>query len=157
MPADATPEFYLADEEAARRFGATLGHALRPGDTVLLDGPVGAGKSHIARAAIRALCGAATEVPSPTFTLVQTYDGPEGELWHADLYRLTGGHEVDELGLTEAMGRDIVLVEWPDRLGSRTPGNAMRLTLAVEGDGRRARLAHAPAHILAALEQGTNS
>lgn len=155
MPAVATPEFYLPDEEAGRRFGASLGHALRPGDTVLLEGPVGAGKSHIARAVIRVLCGAETEVPSPTFTLVQTYDGPDCEIWHADLYRLTGGHEVDELGLTEAMGRDIVLVEWPDRLGSRAPGNAMQLTLTVEGDGRRARLDHARPHILAALDQGT--
>ncbi len=144
-------EFLLSDEEMARRFGAALGAALQPGMTVLLEGPVGAGKSHIARAAIRALAGAATEVPSPSFTLVQTYDSPRGEVWHADLYRLSGPDEVLELGLAEAMDSAIVLVEWPDRLGDLAPAGAMRLSLAVEAEARRARLSGAPASVLAAL------
>jgi tRNA threonylcarbamoyladenosine biosynthesis protein TsaE len=155
MHAVGNVEFLLSDEEMARRFGAALGLALRPGMTVLLDGPVGAGKSHIARAAIRALAGEATEVPSPSFTLVQTYDTPQGEVWHADLYRLTGPDEVMELGLPEAFQGAIVLVEWPDRLGALTPETAIRLSLRIEGDARRAVLTGAPADLLAALSGWT--
>lgn len=153
MPPTGCAEYLLADETAATRLGAALGLALRPGETVLLEGPVGAGKSHIARAAIRAVLGEATEVPSPSFTLVQTYDGPAGEIWHADLYRLTGSDEVHELGLTEAMDKAIVLIEWPDRLGDLAPPDAIRLSLAVEGDARRARLTNAPDALLAQLAQ----
>ncbi|MCB6177903.1 tRNA (adenosine(37)-N6)-threonylcarbamoyltransferase complex ATPase subunit type 1 TsaE [Rhodobacter sp. Har01] len=153
MPAAGVAEFQLDDEEAARRFGARLGRCLRPGDTLLLEGPVGAGKSHIARAAIRALAGAATEVPSPTFTLVQTYDGPSCEIWHADLYRLSSSVEVAELGLAEAMGRDIVLIEWPDRLGLEQPAEAIRLRLVLRGEGREAQLSGAPARLMTCLMQ----
>ena len=151
MPPKTTAEFLLEDETRASRFGAALAHLLRPGDTLLLDGPVGAGKSHVARAAIRALCGAETEVPSPTFTLVQTYDTPGAEVWHADLYRLTDPSEVEELGLTEAMEHAIVLIEWPDRLGSLRPATAITLRLQPEGDARRAGLTGAPTDLLACL------
>lgn len=151
MPATPSCTFLLATEEEARRFGARLGHCLRAGMTVLLEGPVGAGKSHIARAAIRARAGAETEVPSPTFTLVQTYDTPGAEVWHADLYRLTDPSEVEELGLTEAMEHAIVLIEWPDRLGSLRTATAITLRLQPEGDARRARLTGAPADLLACL------
>lgn len=153
MPPKTTAEFLLEDEIRASRFGAALAHLLHPGDTLLLDGPVGAGKSHIARAAIRALCGAETEVPSPTFTLVQVYDGPDCEIWHADLYRLTDPDEVIELGLIEAMDSAILLVEWPDRLGSYVPDNALRLRLSPEGGGRRAVLEGAAPGMLAALQE----
>jgi tRNA threonylcarbamoyladenosine biosynthesis protein TsaE len=146
-------EFLLPNEETARQFGAALGLALRPGMTVLLDGPVGAGKSHIARAAIRALAGEATEVPSPSFTLVQTYDTVQGEVWHADLYRLTGPDEVLELGLAEAMQSAIVLIEWPDRLGTLTPSNATRLSLQMNGDARSALMTDAPDALLSALSR----
>ncbi len=121
--------------------------------TVLLDGPVGAGKSHIARAAIRALAGEATEVPSPSFTLVQTYDTLQGEVWHADLYRLTGPDDVLELGLAEAMQSAIVLIEWPDRLGKLTPSNATRLSLQMNGDARSALMTDAPDALLSALSR----
>ncbi len=146
-------QFHLADEEAARRFGARFGLSLRPGMTVLLEGPVGAGKSHLARAAIRALAGAEIDVPSPTFTLVQTYDTGAGEIWHADLYRLTDIAEVEELGLTAAMGEAILLIEWPDRLGSYAPADAIRVALAYEGEGRRLTVT-APAEFLASLTDG---
>ncbi len=146
-------EFSLPDAESARRFGAALGRALRPGVPLLLEGPLGAGKSHIARAAIRALAGEETEVPSPTFTLVQTYDGPEGEIWHADLYRLGDPAEVGELGLAEAMETAIVLVEWPDRLGRFRPAGAAVLRLMPEGEGRRARLS-GDAALIGALKAG---
>jgi len=144
-------EFHLPDPDAAGRFGGRLGRCLRPGDVLLLQGPVGAGKTHLARAAIRALCGAETEVPSPSFTLVQTYEGPDCDIWHADLYRLASSSEVDELGLDEAMGRDIVLVEWPDRLAGQAPAGAMTVDIAIEGDGRRLRLTGAAAAFLACL------
>jgi tRNA threonylcarbamoyladenosine biosynthesis protein TsaE len=140
----------LPDEAAASAFGARLGHCLRPGMVILLEGRLGAGKTHLARAAIRALCGDGTEVPSPTFTLVQTYDGPDCEIWHADLYRLTHLSEVDELGLDSAMGREIVLVEWPDRLGPPPP-DAVTLRLSPEGDGRRLEIMGAAPGLLSCL------
>lgn len=123
--------FWLPDDAATDRAGAALGLALRPGDAVLLEGPLGAGKSALARAAIRARTGA-TEVPSPTYTLVQTYDGADAVLWHADLYRLAGPDEAVELGLDEAFETAIALVEWPDRLGSLRPPRALTATLAFD-------------------------
>lgn len=132
---------HLADPEAATAFGRCLGLCLQPGDTVLLEGPIGAGKTHLARAAIRALLGDdGFEVPSPTYTLVQIYDGPAAAIWHADLYRLSGPAEVEELGLHEAMGADIVMIEWPDRLGEAHPETALTLTLSLAGGGRDLRI-----------------
>lgn len=131
----------LVDETATDRLGRALAACLRPGDTVLLSGPVGAGKSHLARAFLHARFGAATEVPSPTFTLVQTYGSTPGdEVWHADLYRLSGIGDLEELGLEAALGTAICLIEWPERLGARVPPDALRLELSVSGDGRRAFL-----------------
>ncbi|MBI1171081.1 tRNA (adenosine(37)-N6)-threonylcarbamoyltransferase complex ATPase subunit type 1 TsaE [bacterium] len=127
----------LADETDTTRLGRALSSVLRAGDSLLLDGPIGAGKTHLARALIRARLGEAQEVPSPTFTLVQTY-GSEPEIWHADLYRLSHSDEVLELGLEEAFASAICLIEWPDRLGDILPDNPIRLSLAPQGDGRRA-------------------
>ncbi|WP_298858993.1 tRNA (adenosine(37)-N6)-threonylcarbamoyltransferase complex ATPase subunit type 1 TsaE [uncultured Sulfitobacter sp.] len=111
----------------ARRLGAVLG----AGDTVLLHGDVGAGKTHFARALIQSLLASPEDVPSPTFTLVQTYDAASGvEIWHADLYRLTDATEIEELGLLDAMEAAICLIEWPDRLTSLTPDDALDITLA---------------------------
>lgn len=127
----------LADARATEALGQRLAKVAQPGDCLLLSGPIGAGKSTLARAFIRARCGAEEEVPSPTFTLVQVYDGGGCDIWHADLYRLTHPDEVWELGLDEAFDRAICLVEWPDRLGRHVPSGAMHLALEAAGDGRR--------------------
>lgn len=124
-----------AETEALGRSLATLAG---PGDAILLEGPIGAGKSCLARAFIRARLGEAEEVPSPTFTLVQVYDDDGTEIWHADLYRLTHPDEVWELGLDQAFETAICLVEWPDRLGSHLPPGALTIRLEAKGEGRQA-------------------
>lgn len=143
MPFDPSPrwsaEVALPREEDTARLGGRLAPRLGPGDVLLLSGPVGAGKSALARALIRARLGdPAAEVPSPTFTLVQTYG--DGALWHADLYRLSGPAEALELGLAQAFEEAICLVEWPDRLGPLAPPGALRIDLAPDGEGRRVTL-----------------
>ena len=105
-----------------------LAAMLAPGDVILLQGDVGAGKTHFARAAITSLLPLPEDIPSPTFTLVQTYDGRNAAIWHSDLYRLTSTLEIEELGLTEAFDDAICFVEWPDRLGELTPIDALTLT-----------------------------
>jgi tRNA threonylcarbamoyladenosine biosynthesis protein TsaE len=129
-------DLFLPDEEATEAFGRWLAPALRMGDTVLLTGVIGAGKTHLVRAILKRRLGAATEVPSPTFTLVQAYDDGDLEIVHADLYRVNHPDEVMELGLEEAMAKGIALVEWPERLGSYRPTHALDLTLAPLAEGR---------------------
>ncbi|MCB1341471.1 MAG: tRNA (adenosine(37)-N6)-threonylcarbamoyltransferase complex ATPase subunit type 1 TsaE [Pseudooceanicola sp.] len=122
-----------SSEAETASLAVRLGAGLRPGDCVLLDGPIGAGKTHFCRALIRSLLAREEDIPSPTFTLVQSYDGVSGPIWHADLYRLGHVDEVMELGLDEAFGTAICLVEWPDRLGGLAPRDALRVGLAPEG------------------------
>lgn len=117
----------LDSPDATCAFAQALAPLLHPGDTLLLSGGVGAGKTHFARCLIRALLIAPEDVPSPTYTLVQTYEGQTGEIWHADLYRLGDTMELVELGLAEAFSTAICLVEWPDRLGDLTPADALWL------------------------------
>ncbi|PKP79552.1 MAG: tRNA (adenosine(37)-N6)-threonylcarbamoyltransferase complex ATPase subunit type 1 TsaE [Alphaproteobacteria bacterium HGW-Alphaproteobacteria-2] len=125
----------LPGPEATVRLAQPMAGHLRAGDAILLEGPVGAGKTHFARALIRALqhhAGAEPEeVPSPSFTLVQTYRAGELEIWHADLYRLGDVGELAELGLDEAFERALVLVEWPEKLGDMAPTDALRLVFSV--------------------------
>ncbi|GMG82911.1 tRNA (adenosine(37)-N6)-threonylcarbamoyltransferase complex ATPase subunit type 1 TsaE [Paralimibaculum aggregatum] len=129
----------LPDETATAAFGAALAAALRPGDCVTLTGPLGAGKSALARAVIRAALGApGLEVPSPSYTLVNVYgegDGPE--IWHADLYRLGSAEEALELGLDEALSEAILLIEWPDRMGTALPARRLEITIEVAPDEAR--------------------
>ena len=130
--------FHLASPERTCALARALAPRLRPGDVVLLSGPVGAGKSHFARCLILALLDLPEDVPSPTYTLVQTYPGRSGEIWHADLYRLNDVVEIEELGLIEAFDSAICLVEWPDRLHDLAPAAALHVALdAPERDDRR--------------------
>ncbi len=131
---------YLPDEAATARLGAWFAPRLVAGDCLLLAGQIGAGKSHFARALIRARLGRMEDVPSPTFTLVQTY-AADVEIWHADLYRLSGPREVQELGLDEAFAAAICVVEWPDRLGTLAPDAAVRIAFSLQGEGRLAEIA----------------
>ncbi len=132
---------HLDSLAATERLAARLASVLRPGDALLLEGPLGAGKSALARALLRRLAGdPALEVPSPSFTLVQSYDLPDGgAAHHYDLYRLSGPADLAELGWDEARG-GIVLVEWPDRLGALRPEDAIALALA-PGAGEEERVA----------------
>ncbi len=105
---------------------------VRPGDAILLDGPMGAGKTTLARAFLRQLTGdAGLEVPSPTFTLVQTYETRVGPVHHYDLWRLDGPAALTELGWDEACN-DVVLVEWPDRLSDLRPRDALTVILRLQ-------------------------
>lgn len=129
----------LKSETDTLALGARIAAALRAGDTVLLSGDLGAGKTTLARGVIQSRLGD-IDVPSPTYTLVQTYEWGAGELWHCDLYRLDRPDDVYELGLMDALDEEIVLIEWADRLGVHCPANAMRVDLSFDGDGRIATL-----------------
>lgn len=127
----------LTSPEQTACLATILGRMLGAGDVLLLGGSIGAGKTHFARALIQsrlAAEGLAEDVPSPTFTLVQTYIAGALEIWHADLYRLTSPDEVLELGLDEAFETALCLIEWPDRLADLAPGGALALDFAATGD-----------------------
>jgi tRNA threonylcarbamoyladenosine biosynthesis protein TsaE len=131
----------LPDLDATERLAARLAPLARPGDALLLEGPLGAGKSAFARAFLRAIThDPMLEVPSPSFTLVQSYDLPDGtEAHHFDLYRLSGPDDVAELGWDEAR-RGILLVEWPERLIDLRPEDALTIGMAY-GETETARVA----------------
>ncbi len=114
-------ERHLPDPSATEVLGGALARLARPGDVIALWGDLGTGKTVLARAFIRALTNAHEEVPSPTFTLVQTYDAPQGAIHHFDAYRLETPQEAFELGIEDAFCDGISLIEWPGRLGSLLP------------------------------------
>lgn len=120
----------LANEAATGRFAARLARLARRGDVIALHGELGSGKTTFARAFIRARLGESLEVPSPTFTLVEIYDGGDSApaIWHFDLFRLNGADEARELGFEEALADDISLIEWPERLGPLLPAERLALT-----------------------------
>ena len=133
----------LSDEAATTRLGETIAPLLAQGEAVLLDGPLGMGKSTLARGLIRALAGPDEDVPSPTFTLVQFYEGTP-PVAHFDLYRLEDPEEIEEIGLYEALEDGAVLIEWPERLGTggaeALSPDRLSVTLETDGAGRRAHL-----------------
>ncbi len=136
----------LADLQATAGLARDIARLARRGDVIGLTGDLGAGKTTFARAFIRAWSsrhgGEAEEVPSPTFTLVQIYDGGPAPVWHFDLYRLGKAEEAFELGIEEAFGEGVSLIEWPELLGPLLPANylELRLTFGALPEARRARL-----------------
>jgi tRNA threonylcarbamoyladenosine biosynthesis protein TsaE len=144
-------ELVLPTEAATTALGIRLASLARTGDCILLEGQIGSGKSHLARSFIRARLGREEDVPSPTFTLVQVYEAEDADIWHADLYRLSHPDEVRELGLEAAFGRAIVLVEWPDRLGTLASPQALWVRLEMAGEGRKATLSGGRPELLRAL------
>lgn len=126
----------LADEAATTALGRAIAPLLRAGDAVLLDGPLGMGKSTLARGLIRALAGEEADVPSPTFTIIQFYETAP-PVAHFDLYRLERASEAAEIGLDEALDVGAALIEWPERLGDDPDVwlGPDRLTIRLEEDG----------------------
>lgn len=130
----------LNDEAATARLGEAIARALRPGEAVCLSGPLGAGKSTLARALVRTLTAPDEDVPSPTFTLVQFYDGEALKIAHFDLYRLTSPDEAYEIGLDESLDEGAAVIEWPERLAGQLPPDRLDVEIAIDGAGRSARL-----------------
>lgn len=131
----------LPDLAATEQLAIRLVALIHKGDAILLEGPLGAGKTALARALIRAATGdPGLDVPSPSFTMVQSYETRLGVVHHFDLWRLDGPAGLTELGWDEAR-QEIVLVEWPDRLGPLRPADGLTVSLELaEGEGRRASL-----------------
>ncbi len=135
-----TDERFLPDDAATAALGAELAGGIAPGDLVLLEGGLGAGKTALARATIRGLMSdSGLEVPSPSFALVQPYEGNGRFVLHADLYRLAAARDVDELGLFDRP-EAIVIVEWPDRAPALARRARYRIALAVPPDGQGRRV-----------------
>lgn len=135
----------LVDAAATEAFGRALATRVRPGDVVALSGQLGAGKTSIARGLLAAL-GLEGEAPSPSFAIVQPYEPPETAIpvLHVDLYRIEDPGEAEELGLDDARGDSLLLVEWPERLPDSFWADALWLTLTIETDGSRSLTARVP-------------
>ncbi len=148
----------LTSPEKTAELAAAFARLVRPGDVFLLSGQIGAGKTHFTRSLIQARLAYADrpveDVPSPTFTLVQTYEVDGFEIWHSDLYRLTHPDEVEELGLFDAFDTAVCLIEWPDRLGDLAPDKAIRMDFSVPDDPetRIVDLSGLPEHLEPVLE-----
>jgi tRNA threonylcarbamoyladenosine biosynthesis protein TsaE len=132
----------LADMAATSAAGNALAKCLGPGDVITLSGPLGVGKTALARAVLAGL-GHKGEVPSPTFAIVQPYEALDPPVWHADLYRIDHSSELEEIGLDGAAD-GLLLVEWPERAGDGAWPDALRLTLDFAPDGARRLTAKVP-------------
>ena len=139
MSAYSSQQLLTSPQETAN-LAARIAPHLRAGDTVLLEGPRGAGKTHFARAVILARISVPEDIPSPTYTMVQTYDAGDVEIWHCDLYRLTSPNEALELGLEDAFENSICLVEWPDRLADLAPNDGLILSFSVVAEAEHRHL-----------------
>ncbi len=139
-----TQSFTTATEGETRAFAARLAALCKPGDCLLLQGDLGAGKTALARGFIQSLVPN-TEVTSPTFNLVQTYDAAPATIWHFDLYRLKSPSELAEIGLDDALESGITLIEWPEIAQSHWPKHALTIQLQASGDSRTLTLSGASA------------
>jgi tRNA threonylcarbamoyladenosine biosynthesis protein TsaE len=132
----------LEDEAATMRLGRLLAREVRAGDVITLSGPLGVGKTALARGFLAAL-GHEGEVPSPSFALVQPYEDLDPPVWHVDLYRVEDPSELEELGLDSALD-GVLIVEWPERGGEGVWAGALRLSLEFGQNGDRILTAHVP-------------
>ena len=128
----AAANFKVSSLAETERLAARLGPLLRSGDVVALSGDLGSGKTAFARGLIWALLGPETDVPSPTFNLVLTYDLDNTVLWHFDLYRLERPDDAFELGIEDAFATGISLIEWPEKLGGLLPADSLRVSLTAD-------------------------
>lgn len=149
----------LPDERATSALAADVAARARDGDVIALSGPLGSGKTTFARYFIRARMGTGPagdqDVPSPTFTLVETYQPESGPaIWHFDLYRIESQDEAYELGIEDAFAEGIALIEWPERLGTLLPREHLGIALAAGGGSRIATLSPSPGwvHRIAGLK-----
>ncbi|HEY1560028.1 MAG TPA: tRNA (adenosine(37)-N6)-threonylcarbamoyltransferase complex ATPase subunit type 1 TsaE [Caulobacteraceae bacterium] len=140
MIVPATGDFRLNTETDTARFGAAVADALKRGEAVCLTGPLGAGKSVLARGLIHKLAPDEGEAPSPTYTLVQFYRGKRLAVAHFDLFRLERADEAFELGLDEALTDGAAVIEWAEKLGRHLPRNRLDIEIEVAGETRRAHL-----------------
>ena len=136
----------VADSDATEALGSSIAAILRPGDVVALSGPLGVGKTTLARGILTAM-GLADEAPSPSFSIVIAYDRPDVRIpvWHVDLYRIGNADEIIELGLDDARTDAILLIEWPERMGGQLWDDALRLVLEPDPNGGRRLTWNAPA------------
>lgn len=139
-------EHHLQNETETAELGAKIATIVQKSDVICLIGPLGAGKTCFARGFVRSAggAGADAEIPSPTFTLVQTYEAPAFTIWHFDFYRIESPEEVYELGVEEAFDTGVSLVEWPEKAPEVLPPDRLEIFLAPQGEGRSIRLAGGP-------------
>jgi len=130
-------EWHVTSEQETAVVAAELAPLLHKGDVVLLNGTLGSGKTTFVRALIRYLLHDETDVPSPTFTLLQTYDTPYFIIYHFDFYRLKSPDEAYEVGLEEAFDEGVSLIEWPDKVAALLPQKHKSITFELMSDGTR--------------------
>lgn len=130
-------EFVSNSLKDTQSFAMQCAESAQNGDVITLEGPMGAGKTAFARHFIQHLVGEEIDVPSPTFTLVQTYETSKGTIWHFDLYRLEDADEIYEIGWEEAISDGILLIEWPERLGNLLPWQRKEIKITAESDIKR--------------------
>lgn len=131
------PSYTAVTESELNKIATSLSQNISAPCVICLWGDLGAGKTTFSRAFIQALAPCVTEVPSPTFTIIQEYDTPLGNLWHCDLYRLKSEYDAEELGLLEAFHDKICLIEWPERLSHYLPQKRIDIRISINPDQTR--------------------
>lgn len=131
-------KIFINSLQVTEKIGWTIAEALKPQDVITLTGDLGVGKTELARAIIRGLIGKNETVPSPTFTLVQTYETTRGLLSHFDLYRLNSSDELEELGFDEILFSHMIIIEWPEKLGLKKLKNNLDIKITFKGSEKRA-------------------